>query len=156
MEKTTLKSMVQAGLVTAISKLRFNQSSYPYVTLLHGSDSQNLYFGKKSANVIGAKYAEGESILAELKNADIILTKNEAGEERFKLSLPSESSNYSSQSEMDEIFGMAEQEIAFDTNKFRSLFASRAEEEHEEPKAAIKAAIKPAVTKVTAKAVAAK
>lgn len=127
MEKTTLKHLYLRGIVTAISILRFNKSSYPYVTLLHGNKSQNVYFGKNSAKVIGAEFAEGDNIINRLKNADIVMTTNAGGEERFKISLPSETSGYASQAEMDDVFGEVEIAADFDINKFEKLFTSREE-----------------------------
>lgn len=128
MEKTelksvTLKSLVQQGVVTTISTLRFNQSGYPYVTLLSGSKPNNVYFGKKTAAIVEGTFSEGDSVVEFLKNSNIVQTVNEQGEIRFKLS-NSENSNYSSKSELMSVFGVEEKVQNFDMEAFKKQFAS--------------------------------
>ena len=122
LKSVTLKSLVQSGVVTGISKLRKNLTGYPYVTLLQGNKPNNVYFGKKTSTIVDGTFSEGDDLLQFLKNAEIVQTKNEAGEIRFKLS-NSGTSNYSSKAELMDVFGSTEQVTDFDMELFKSEFA---------------------------------
>jgi len=50
MKKISLKKLVQDRVVTNISGLRKNLNDYPYVTMLVGNKSQNVYLDKKQQN----------------------------------------------------------------------------------------------------------
>jgi hypothetical protein len=122
LKSVTLKSLVQSGMVTGISKLRKNQTGYHYVTLLQGNKPNNVYFGKKTSTLIEGTFSEGDDIIQFLKNAEIVQTSNEAGEIRFKLS-NSGTSNYSSKAELMDVFGSKEEVTDFDMELFKSEFA---------------------------------
>jgi hypothetical protein len=124
--KTPLASLVKNRTISSISKLHFNTNGYPFVTMLtKDSKAQNLYFGIKSSQIIGGNYGEGDTIIKELINADIVQTENAQGEIRYKLSLPGES-NYSSETEMMNAFGLEiETPVDFDMNLFVSQFEGK-------------------------------
>ena len=90
-KSTSLLSLVKAGVVRNISAVRSNKNGYLYVTLLNGSKATNVYFGRKTSE----KFAAGQVITAaELKEAIIVQSVNQAGESRLKFSLSSTGSNY--------------------------------------------------------------
>ena len=124
--KTPLSALVRSRKIAAISKLHFNTNGYPFVTLLtKDSKAQNVYFGIKSSQVIGGNYGEGDTIIKELVNADIVQTENAQGEIRYKISLPGES-NYSSETEMMNAFGLeVETTVDFDLNSFMNQFEAK-------------------------------
>jgi hypothetical protein len=124
--KTPLLALVKNKTITSISTLNFNTSSYPFVTVLtKNSKSQNLYFGIKSSQVIANNYGEGENIIKELVNADVIQTENAQGEIRFKISLPGES-RYSSETELMNAFGLEiETPLDFNMDLFVSQFEGK-------------------------------
>lgn len=135
------KAVVELGIQT-ISALRMNESGYPYVTLItKGSASNNLYFGKGSAEALPA---EGSKIVHLLKDATVVETTNEDGEIRFKLSIPksgSAATGYSSASEMSDLFGLVEVS-EFDMSAFKAEFQTKPEEVVK-PVAALKKSLKP-------------
>lgn len=124
LKSVTVKSLVQSGVITAISPLRVNTSGYPYVTFLQGNKPNNVYFSKKSSTVVSGTFEDGQNILAFLKNAEVVQTENEAGEVRFKLSTPG-TSEYSTKSELLEIFGGDEIMTDFDMELFKKEFVSQ-------------------------------
>ena len=119
LKTVTLKSLIKSGVITAISKLHFNTSGYPYVTFLQGNKPNNVYFTLKSSSVVEGTFQKDDNITSFLRNAEIVQTKNEAGEVRFKLSIP-DLNNYSSKSELMEIFGMEESTTDFDLSLFKA------------------------------------
>jgi hypothetical protein len=124
--KTPLAALVKNKIITSISKLHFNTNCYPFITMLtKDSKAQNIYFGIKSSQVIGGNYQEGETIIKELVNADIVQTENAQGEIRYKISLPGES-NYSSETELMNAFGLeVETPVDFDMDLFMSQFEGK-------------------------------
>ena len=124
MKKTTLRHLIQSGLVKTISNLRVNAApnSYPFVTLM-GADrkSMNLYFSIKSAEAIMGTFEVGDNILAALKDADIIRTESQQpgheGEVRYKLSCIN-NSQYATTSQLAEAFGIDEEVGDFDIKEF--------------------------------------
>ena len=83
-KSVSLRKAFENGVITNISKVRMNSSNYPYVTVLNGSKSNNVYFGKKS----GALVTEGQHLsVDQLTTATLLLATNEAGEQRLKLGL---------------------------------------------------------------------
>ena len=124
MKKISLKKLVQDRIVTNISGLRVNVSGYPYVTMLTGSKSQNVYFGQKTAEVVSDTFSENDNILSFLADAEIIQTANEAGETRFKLS-KNAGSDYSSETAMADVFGVELSSGEFDVKLFASEFAAK-------------------------------
>lgn len=124
--KTPLLTLIKSKKVTSISKLHFNSNGYPYLTFLtKDSKAQNIYFGIKSSQVIGGNYGEGDTIIKELVNADIVQTENAQGEVRYKISLPGES-NYSSETELLNVFGLeVETPADFDMDLFMSQFEGK-------------------------------
>ena len=123
--KTPLLALVKNRTISAISKLHFNTNGYPFITVLtKDSKSQNLYFGIKSSQVIGGNYGEGDTIIKELINADIVQAESANGI-RFKISLPGES-NYSSETEFLNVFGLEiETPTDFDMDLFMSQFEGK-------------------------------
>jgi len=125
LKSVTLKSLVQSGVITAISPLRVNTSGYPYITFLQGNKPNNVYFGRKTGTLLlNSSFEAGDNILAFLKNAEIIQTENEAKEVRFKLSTPG-ASEYSSTAELMDVFGMSEKTTEFDMELFKKEFTSQ-------------------------------
>lgn len=124
MKKISLKKLVQDRVVTNISGLRVNISGYPYVTMLTGSKSQNVYFGQKTAELVSDTFSENDSILSFLADAEIIQTTNEAGETRFKLS-KNAGSDYATETAMADVFGVELSAGEFDVKLFASEFAAK-------------------------------
>jgi hypothetical protein len=124
MQQITLATLVKTGVVTGVSKLRANTNSYPYVTLLSGNKSQNVYFGKKSAEILGKNSAIGDNILPLLRNAEIVESTNAEGEIRYKMSI-SGSTNYSDKADLLATFG-AEEIVDFNIATFQAQFQAKA------------------------------
>ena len=124
MKKISLKKLVQDRVVTNISALRVNISGYPYVTMLTGSKSQNVYFGQKTAELVSDTFSENDNILSFLADAEIIQTANEAGETRFKLS-KNAGSDYATETAMADIFGVELSAGEFDVKAFSSEFTAK-------------------------------
>ena len=83
-KSVSLRKAFENGVITNISKVRMNASNYPYVTVLNGSKSNNVYFGKKS----GALVTEGQHLsVDQLTTATLLLATNAEGEQRLKLGL---------------------------------------------------------------------
>ena len=83
-KSVSLRKAFENGVITNISKVRMNSNDYPYVTVLNGSKSNNVYFGKKS----GESVKEGEHLsVDQLTTATLLLTTNAEGEQRLKLGL---------------------------------------------------------------------
>lgn len=127
MKKTSLRNLVQKGIVRTVGKLRTNINDYPYVTMLTaGSKSQNVYFGQTTAELVKDNFSEGDSIIAFLADAEVIQTENAAGEIRFKLS-KNPNSDYASEQELADVFGIEMQDGEFDYRLFQSLFQGKDE-----------------------------
>ncbi len=124
MKKISLKKLVQDRVVTNISGLRVNISGYPYVTMLTGSKSQNVYFGQKTAELVSDTFSENDSILSFLADAEIIQTTNEAGETRFKLS-KNAGSDYATETAIADVFGVELSAGEFDVKLFASEFTAK-------------------------------
>lgn len=128
MVSTTLASLYKKGVFQSISRLRSNSSNYPYVTLIKTRDgktySTNVYFGKKTSEIVSGTFQKGDAIASFLKNAEIVQTKNEAGETRYKLST-SDHSNYSSKAELDELWGGESSGGNFDLALFQKEFTAQ-------------------------------
>jgi hypothetical protein len=124
MKKISLKKLVQDRVVTNISSLRVNISGYPYVTMLVGNKSQNIYFGQKTAELVSNTFSESDNILSFLADAEIIQTINEKGETRFKLS-KNAGSDYATETAMADVFGIELSSGEFDINLFASEFTAK-------------------------------
>ena len=124
MKKISLKKLVQDRVVTNISGLRKNLNDYPYVTMLVGNKSQNVYFGQKTAEIVSNTFSENDNILSFLADAEVIETKNEAGETRFKLS-KNAGSDYATETAMADVFGVELSAGEFDVKLFASEFAAK-------------------------------
>jgi hypothetical protein len=129
MKKTSLKHLVKSGLIKNISKLRTNINGYPYVTVLGGNGrSQNIYFGRKTAELVMDNFSLNDSIIAFLADADIIQTQNEeqkaAGEWRFKIS-KNAASDYASEMAFAEAFGLELGDGEFNVKLFTSSFSTK-------------------------------
>lgn len=124
MKKISLKKLFALGLVTNFSVVRVNGTGYPYVTMLQGEKSNNVYFGKESAKT--ALLHVGKKVVALLATADIVDVLNDPGEQRFKIALEGKS-DYVSTSELALAFGIEEQITDFDTANFVAGFALKEE-----------------------------
>lgn len=120
---TSLRTLWSKKAFTTISTLRFNQNKYPYVTFLNGKAAHNVYFGKKTAEIISGTFNEGEDLIKNsfLLDAQVVETKNEAGETRFKLS--KSQGDYSSVASLEEAFGNPA-DTEFDFKSFSEQFSS--------------------------------
>ena len=118
---TTLRSLWNKKAFTAISKLRKNSSGYYFVTLLNGKAANNIYFGKKTSEIISGTFKENEDLVANgfLLDAQIVETKNEAGEIRYKIS--KSMGDYSSVASLEDAFG-SPTESEFDYAGFQKQF----------------------------------
>lgn len=124
METISFRKLVQDRHVKSFSTLRINENGYPFVTLLgNNSASMNIYFGKKSAQIVTDNAEEGDGIALMLKDANVIKTFNENGELRYKMSL-TQGSNYASTSELEEIFGVEASVGDFDVKEFLQAFST--------------------------------
>ena len=82
MEKVSFKSWCKSQGVTAVHNvLRENTNNFPYLTVLRGSDAENIYFSVNASAEVTAGQ-QTASIASELYVADTI---NAAGEARIKL-----------------------------------------------------------------------
>lgn len=124
MKKISLKKLVQDRVVTNISALRVNVSGYPYVTMLTGSKSQNVYFGQKTAEVVSDTFSVDDNILSFLADAEVIQTENAQGEVRFKLS-KNAGSDYATETAMADVFGVELSAGEFDVKSFASEFTAK-------------------------------
>ena len=87
--RVTFKAFCQAEGITAIHKtVRENTNKYPFVTVLRGSEAENIYFSKKAS----AEVSEGEIVKAIANDLFINVAVNQAGESRTKLSFAGNSS----------------------------------------------------------------
>ena len=123
MKQQSLASLFKAGVFNGISKLRQNAAGYPYITLVGKHGSNNLYFGKKSAAIMGAKFGLGDIVSGELATASVCDTTNAAGETRYKLSLAG-TSDYTQIAELESLFGGEQVDNEFDTAGFISDFST--------------------------------
>lgn len=124
MKKISLKTLVKKGLVTNISPLRVNKNGFPYVTLLRGNASNNLYFGKNTANVVLGTFSVGDNIQQYLLDADVIeVPEDSRNEAQFKL--VKSTSEYGSEGSFLEAFGV-EETTDFPITDFTKEFATKA------------------------------
>ena len=121
MQATTFVNLVKRGIVKNYSVLRINASGYPFITLMGKQGVTNLYFSKNASESVVDTFGEGSNITEFLKTASVILTKNEAGEERYKLT---GSSEYVSAADALGISTVDESD--FDYEKFKSEYTSQA------------------------------
>ena len=118
MQQTSLRSLFTKKYFHNISKLKFNQSGYPFLTFIKTVKdgktlSTNLYFSKKSAELMKNTFNEGDSVASALAEANIVLTENDKKELRYKIALPGES-NYESTASLESIFGEVTQEFPYE------------------------------------------
>jgi hypothetical protein len=122
MQGTTFVNLVKRGIVKGYGTLKVNASGYPFITLLtKNSKSTNIYFSKKSSESIVDTFGEGGDITDFLRKANVVLTLNEKGEERYKLTGNSE---YTSAA--DALGVVVEDESDFDYSRFEKEFQSQA------------------------------
>lgn len=121
LKSVSVRSLVKSGVITGVSYLKFNKSGYPFVTFLQGNKPNSVYFSRKAAVLVEGTFKQKDNVALLLRNADIVQTKNDAGEIRFKLSI-SESSDYISKTELADIFGIEDTMIDFDINLFNKEF----------------------------------
>lgn len=128
MDTVSIKQLFQKGYFNGISGLRENENSYPYVTLVKNgkegkTSSTNLYFSKKSSELVKTNFNVGDSITKALADANVVLVENNKGEKRFKISLPGES-KYESGAILEDIFG-AQTVQNFDFEAFTNEFQTK-------------------------------
>lgn len=82
----TLKEFCTQEGIGSISNVRKNTNGYPFVTVLRGTDAENIYFSKKAA----LKVADADPIKGIAKDLFVVNTINSAGEERLKLTFTGE------------------------------------------------------------------
>lgn len=128
METITLANLYKKGVFQSISRLRYNENNYPYVTLLKTvgdkTSSTNCYFGQKTASLINDNFVKGDMITQFLKHAEIVQTTNKEGQIRFKLST-SDNSQYASKGELSEMWGSSEEKETFDLDLFKKEFSTQ-------------------------------
>lgn len=114
MEENVIKSIsvkkaFKFGVLTNVSAVRVNDSTYPFITVLKGNKASNVYFGKKSAAQV---QKDDVLTLDQLKKAEFVLATNEAGEQRVKLSLNGDSAYTNLASIFDDEITADEKEVA--------------------------------------------
>jgi hypothetical protein len=91
MNFVTLKQLFSNGVFQNISKLRINQSNYPFITLLRNkngkTEATNVYFGKRTSQFIMDNFNVGDSVIEILKDSVIVRTINANNEVRYKISM---------------------------------------------------------------------
>ncbi len=121
METTTFVNLVRKGIVKSFSVLRVNSSGYPFITLINSQNAvTNMYFSKAASQIVLNNFGEGEHVTAFLKEANVTLTQNEAGEERYKIST---GGNYLSAA--DALGISSDSDESFDYAKFSQEFANQ-------------------------------
>ncbi len=128
MKSISLSALYKQGIFNNISRLRKNTTGYYYVTLLHTvgekTTSSNIYFGKKTAELIDGTFQVGDSVSQFLKHGEIVQSTNKDGDVRFKIST-SGSSNYSSEAELNEIWGENTTKETIDLELFKKEFEAK-------------------------------
>lgn len=120
-KKTSLTELVKRGAISSISVLRTNQKGYPFVTLLNRKkESTNLYFGKKTSELVLNAFKEGDNIIPFLKESEVVETLNENKETRFKIS--KNTSDYTSEDMLLNQLGLEVSNSEFDFEKFVKEF----------------------------------
>lgn len=126
MNQISLKQLIKTRVVDNVSGLRSNTNDLPYVTMLNGGKSNNVYFGKKSGEKILTKFTPGvatekKAFYKAIADASVVETVNADGELRYKLSL-SGSSDYATNAELMEVFGIEEMPTNFNVAQFSAEF----------------------------------
>lgn len=127
----SLKQLYMNGTFDSLGKLRVNQTGYPFVTLLKKNkttgktSAQNVYFSQESGKTILTNFEPGSLIGQAIAGADVAETKNDAGETRYKICLPSEKSNYESKSALETAFGVRAEEDGFNLKAFQQEFSEQ-------------------------------
>ena len=119
---TTLRNLWNKKVFTAISKLRKNSSGYYFVTLLNGKSANNMYFGKRTSQLVDGSFKEGDDLIQNgfLLDAQVVETKNAQNETRYKLS--KSMGDYSSVASLEDAFGSST-ESEFDYEGFQKQFS---------------------------------
>jgi hypothetical protein len=79
----TFAEFCKTNGITAINNnVRVNTNGYPFITVLRGSDAENIYFSKNASSEV----AEGSDVPSIAKSLYIVETVNAVGEPRIKLS----------------------------------------------------------------------
>jgi hypothetical protein len=121
LSSSALTELVKRGAISSISVLRTNQKGYPFVTLLNRKkESTNLYFGKKTSELVLNAFKEGDSIIPFLKESEVVETLNENKETRFKIS--KNTSDYTSEDMLLNQLGLEVSNSEFDFEKFVKEF----------------------------------
>lgn len=97
LQKETFQSYCRRTGVTSINKeVNTNANKYPFITILRGNVSENIYFGRKSA----AKIELGDAVKSIAKSLFVTEAVNASGQIRTKLSFSGESTY----SDVDDMF----------------------------------------------------
>ena len=83
-------------------------------------ESTNLYFGKKTSELVLNAFKEGDSIIPFLKESEVVETLNENKETRFKIS--KNTSDYTSEDMLLNQLGLEVSNSEFDFEKFVKEF----------------------------------
>lgn len=98
-KSATLKDAVMGSHVSAFSPVRENTNGYKFITFLKDRKATNVYLGRKSAE----KIEVGATLNKEIAStAVIVLSTNEAGEQRLKLSFGGDSAYVQADALFDE------------------------------------------------------
>jgi len=122
----SLSSLYKEGIFQGVSRLRYSKEhNYPFISLICTKGEKtsvfNAFFGKKTAQLVNDNFQKGDSLTQFLKHSEVIMTTNKEGEQRFKIS-NSENSQYSTKSELEDIWGSSETEESFDLELFKKQF----------------------------------
>lgn len=127
MEKMSITQLLKNGTISNISELRINENGLPFVTMItRDSKSQNVYFSIETGNVVLGTFSKGQHILEFLADAEVIKTENAQGEVRYKI-FKVFNSKYSSNADLERIFGIEIPGSSFDLQDFKQGFKSRNE-----------------------------
>ena len=120
MQATSFINLAKKGVINNFSVLRTNNANgYPFITLMGKKGVTNIYFSKNAGESVLDTFGEGNRITEFLKTANVILTKNANGEERYKIA---GSGEYDS---IDALGITSSSEDNFDYAKFEEQFASQ-------------------------------
>ena len=126
LKSVSLKQLVKTKKITGIGNLSINKNEYPFVTVLQGDKSQNLYFGQKTAEKVTGTFEKGDNIMNFLKDCTVVQIQNKEGEVRFKLS-SSEGTNYTSGASLLSAFDVEDNIVDLDIELFDKAFTAKSD-----------------------------
>lgn len=133
MKRISLKTLWNKLIISGLSALRYNTNGYPFITISDkNGKTTNVYFGKRSAEIVNGTFVAGQRLTALLATADLVETVNEKKETRYKISLPSSNEEWASTAEMEDAFGVREEIVDFNIISFQKEFTAQTEETPED------------------------